>query len=136
MNQTTTNVINVLSFAVVAAGIVMEILDMHGGMLILLLGFTIGTAVSFTDGMKKTKRLKELEEQSNEKSSLYKNIFSILFGLASGAVLLGAMMKIFHFEGAVPLLISGIGVGAFMNIFDSIRRANRIKELEEQLASK
>ena len=65
-----------------------------------------------------------------------KSVFSILFGLSALAVLLGALFKIMHFDGAMILLVSGFIVGSVIEFIYSLSQAKRIKQLESQTGAK
>ena len=65
-----------------------------------------------------------------------KSVFSILFGLSALAVLLGALFKIMHFDGAMILLVSGFIVGSVIEFIYSLFQTNHIKKLENQPGDK
>lgn len=59
-----------------------------------------------------------------------KTTFSIIFGLSAFAVLLGALLKIMHFDGAMILLVSGFIVGTIISPIYSFYQAKYIKKLQ------
>ena len=57
------------------------------------------------------------------RSKGYKNFMSKLYGWGASAVIIGALFKINHWPGAVPMLILGMGTEAvifFLSAFEPL----------------
>jgi hypothetical protein len=61
-----------------------------------------------------------------------KTTYNILFGLSAAAVLMGAIMKLYHIEGAGILLGSGFIVGTIISPLYSLSQSRYIRNLEAQ----